>query len=71
MNLSHIMLLEIEEDYGSFQVPKVILFNEKKVSQEDALRLVQAGEYSDNVLCIPKSQWFSLFLNEPQMKQSF
>lgn len=67
MNLSHIMLLEIEEDYGSFRIPKVILFNRNKVSQEEALRLVRAGEYNDNVLCIPESQWRSLFQDKFQI----
>ena len=61
VNLSHIMLLEVTEDYGPLQIPKVILFNENKLTEDEALRIVKAGEYNDNVLCIPKSQWLSLF----------
>lgn len=62
-DLSHIMMFEVEEDYGSFQLPKIVLFNENRITQEDAMRLVRAGEYNDNVLVLPKKQWLSLFCN--------
>lgn len=62
--LSHVMLLEIEEDYRSFQLPKVVLFNQNHVTQEETLRIVKAGEYNDNVLVIPTKQYVSLFRNE-------
>ena len=63
VDLSHLALLDIEEDYRSFRIPKIVLFNENQVTQEEALRVVRAGEYNDNVLVVPKRQWVSLFLN--------
>lgn len=63
VDLSHLMLLDIDEDYGSVRASKVVLFNENRVTQEEAIRVVRAGEYNDNVLIIPKRQWISLFLN--------
>lgn len=70
--LSHVMLLDVEEDYGPLKIPKVVLFNENHVSQEEALRIVKAGEYHPSVLILPKSQWESLFLNrkEPEHGQT-
>ena len=63
VDLSHLALLDIEEDYRSFRIPKIVLFNENQVTQEEALRVVRAGEYNENVLVVPKRQWVSLFLN--------
>lgn len=63
VDLSHVVLLEVDEDYRSFRMSKVVLFNENQVTQEEAIRVVRAGEYNDNVLIIPKRQWTSLFLN--------
>lgn len=64
VDLSHVMLLEVDEDYGSFQIPKVILYNENHVTQEEALQIARAGEYHPSVLTLPKRQWASLFLNQ-------
>lgn len=66
VDLSHLMLLEVDEDYGSFQVPKVILYNENHVTQEESLRIARAGEYHPSVLVLPKRQWESLFLNRKE-----
>lgn len=59
--LSHIMLFEVTHQIGPYEMEKVVLFNINKITQEEALRCVKAGEYNDNVLCIPKTQWISLF----------
>ena len=64
--LPHLMLLDVEEDYGAFQMPKVILYNENHVTQEEALRIARAGEYHPSVLTLPKRQWESLFLNRKE-----
>lgn len=60
-DLSHIKMFEVEEDYGSFTRPQVVLFNQNRISLEDAVRHVRAGEYNKNVLVLPKQQWISLF----------
>lgn len=67
VDLSHIMLLETDEDYGPFQMPKVVLYNENHVTQEEALRIVKAGEYNSSVLVLPKCQWDTLFLNRKEV----
>lgn len=64
VDLSHIMLLEVDEDYGSFQIPKVVPFNKNHVTQKEALQIVKAGEYNPYILSLPERQWKSLFLND-------
>ena len=60
-DLSHIKMFEVEEDCGSFRRPQIVLFNQNRISLEDALRHVRTGEYNKNVLVMPKQQWLSLF----------
>ena len=60
------MMLEIEEDFHSFQIPKVVLFNRNHMSEEEALNVVKSGEYHPSVLVIPKRQYEALFLNHEQ-----
>lgn len=60
-DLSHIKMIPITKDYGSFETEEVVLFNSKHVSSEDALLTVRNDMYSPNVLCIPKTQWVELF----------
>ena len=60
-DLSHIMLMEVAHQIGSYTMDEVVLFNINKISKTDALRAVEGGTYNENVLCIPKSQWISLF----------
>lgn len=62
-DLSHIKIFEMEENYGSIQFSKVVLFNENRISKEDATQLIRAGEHNDNMLVIPKTQFTSLFLD--------
>ena len=62
-DLSHVMMLEVEHHIGPYRMEEVVLFNSNRISEEEAYQLVQAGEYNDNVLCIPKKQWISLFNN--------
>ena len=57
----HIVLIEIEEQVGPCRMEKVVLFNSNKISTNEAARLARTGEYNDNVLVIPKSQWLALF----------
>lgn len=53
-DLSHIMLIEISKDYGSFVSEEVILFNEAHISEQEALSCAKADAYHKDVLCIPK-----------------
>lgn len=66
-DLSHISLMEIEEDYKSFQIQKVVLFNNNRVTEEEALRILKSGEYHPSVIALPKLQWEQLFLNREEM----
>ena len=69
MDLSHIMLIELEEHIGPYRRELVVLFNEKQISEKEAVRLAKADEYNVNVLVIPKKQWVSLFLNGKEKRQ--
>ena len=59
--LSHIARFEVAKHVGSYQVDKVVLFNQNHVSEEEALCLVKAGGHNDHVLALPKTQWVALF----------
>lgn len=61
LDLSHIKVIEYDEEIGPYRREMVALFNENKISLEDAVRLVRAGEYNDNVLWIPSRQFVALF----------
>lgn len=64
--LSHVMLVEVEQELGPYRMDAVVLFNANRISQEEALKHVEAGEYNKNVLLLPKSQWISLFRDEKE-----
>lgn len=66
VDLSHINLIELEEDYRSIQISKVVLFNSNLITQEEALRVVKSGEQSPFVLVMYKSQWEAIFLNKSE-----
>lgn len=61
MDLSHIMLIEFEEQIGPYRTEQILLYNENRISEAEALRLARAGEYNENVLIISKRQWIALF----------
>lgn len=61
LSLSHVKMSEAKEFVGPYEMDVVILFNINRISHAEAIRLVQAGEYNKNVLCIPKQQYVSLF----------
>ncbi len=65
-DLSHIGLIEITKQYPSFITDEVILFNRNHISEEDAIRYVEADSYNKDVLCISKKQRMSLFLNQSE-----
>ena len=62
-DLSHVKMVEgVEEMCGPFLMDVYnILFNENKISLEEAMRLVAAGIYSPYVLKIPQTQYEGLF----------
>jgi hypothetical protein len=66
MELSHISLLEYEEVLGPYTTPMVALFNNTKLTPDEAFKKVRAGQYDKNVLTLCKSQWLALFKNETE-----
>lgn len=64
-DMSHVGVIEIEERYGqALTIEKIVLFNEKKLSEEEVMKVVRAGEYSPYVLVVPKGQYLGLFCNQ-------
>lgn len=61
LDFSHIKVIEYEKCFGPHKMDEIALFNCHKITEEEAIRCVRTGEYNENVLCIPKSQWISLF----------
>lgn len=68
-DLSHIRMLECEEQLGPYRMPKVVLFNQNKLTADEAFRFVQAGEYNDNIVVLEKRQWIALFRDGKETAQ--
>lgn len=62
-DLSHISMIEYEETLGPYRTPKVALYNNTKLTADEAFKFVRAGEYNVNVLELDKRQWIALFKN--------
>ena len=62
-DLSHIGLIEYDEHLGPYQMPKVALFNNTKLTADEAFEFIRAGEYNDNIVILEKRQWVALFKN--------
>lgn len=69
-SLSHVMLIDdVEKTCGSVSLGMhSILFNIDKISEAEARRIVDTGDYSPYVLCIPKEQFYGLFKNQEVSK---
>lgn len=63
-DLSHVKMIEYVRQIGDYEVDEVALFNINHISADEARRLIAAGEYHRDLLCIPKVQYLSLFKNE-------
>ncbi len=63
MNLSHIGMIEFEEHLGPYVMPKVALFNNTKLTADEAFAKIRAGDYNDNIVVLEKRQWIALFKN--------
>lgn len=61
---SSVKVFGIEEDYGTFQVKKTVLYNSACISQIKAYEAVRADEYNPYVLCISEEQYRLLFCGE-------
>lgn len=60
-------MIEIDYQIGPHLMEKVVLFNKNRITLEEAIRVVKAGEYNDNVLVMPKKQFVSLFRDGKEM----
>lgn len=61
MSIENIMLVEYVEEIGPYKKDKVMHYNEKHITEEEAMRCLRAGEYNENIILITKNQWVSLF----------
>lgn len=66
--LSHIRMFETEEDLGFCRTRKVILYNQNKITEDEAFRHVQAEEYNDNIVVLNRRQFDALFLDKESEK---
>ncbi len=53
--------IEYSEDFGSFELEKIAIFNEKNISQDDVLAAIHAGDYNPNIIIVTKEQWKNVF----------
>ena len=58
----HIMMIEFTQVLGPYELTKVALFNNLKISEEEVKRLIKLGraEQSNDVVVISKQQYESL-----------
>lgn len=67
-DLTHIKKIEPIPKYCGpvFMGNYTLLYNEERISMEDAIRVMRADEFSPYVLVIPKLQMDGLFRNLPK-----
>ena len=59
--LEQVKMFECTEVLGPYERPKVVLFNKNRISRDEALWCVRAGEYNENVVCLEKGQFLAVF----------
>lgn len=57
----HLYIIEWETKYGRLTDRNVAIFDDRQISQEEALRLIHAGTYSPYVVVISKEQARNVF----------
>lgn len=57
----HLYIIEHETKYGRLTDSNVAIFDDRQISQEDALRSIRAGEYSPYVVVMSKDQARNVF----------
>ena len=57
----HLYIIEWETKYGRLTDSNVAIFDDRQISQEEALRLIRAGEYSPYIVVISKDQARNVF----------
>ena len=62
--LEQVKMFECVEEIGPYERPKVVLFNKSKISYDEALYCVRAGEYNPNVICLERDQFYAVFRRE-------
>lgn len=69
--MEHISIIEIEEKYGqSLTIEKVVLFNNHRLTQDEAMRIVRSSAYSPYVIVLSKKQYMGLFLDKEPPAES-
>ncbi len=61
--LGNIHVIDFSESYGSVEFEKVAIFNANMMSDEEAIKMIEVGEYSPNILVMDKKQWVNIFCN--------
>ena len=58
----HIMMVEFTQLLGPYELTKVALFNDTKISEDEVRERIQEGraEYSDDIVLMTKKQYESL-----------
>ena len=66
-SLPHVQLIEYIEKIGSYSTEKVALLNGNHMTEEDALRYIEADEYHPSIILITKEQWVQVFQDGKEM----
>ena len=61
IDVSNIIVVEYEEKVGDMSRNLIALINREAISEENAIRLLEAGEYSPHILSMSEGQWKSIF----------
>lgn len=62
--LDHVALIEYTARWAGIELEYAALFNEKRLTEEEALKLIRSERYSPFLITLPLQQYRSLFLNQ-------
>lgn len=66
-SLPHVELIEYTEEIGPYSTEKVALLNGNHMTEEDALRYIEAEKYHPNIILMTKEQWVQVFRDGKEM----
>lgn len=57
-----LMIVEFTEEWAGYEIPKVVMFNRKHISEEEVYDLIKSGkaERSEDVVIMTKQQYLNL-----------
>ncbi|RXZ78141.1 hypothetical protein EBB07_29240 [Paenibacillaceae bacterium] len=64
-----IMIIEFEAPHGSFTAPKLALYNEEVITEDEVREIIKSGVHSDKVIVVDKIQYDNVFARNKNLSE--